>query len=104
MDTVGPIVIAFVCAAAIVIGLRWSSRSGRQVDFAAAIGAAVVCLIGLAVLVNVFQAIAGFVVLCLSLVGLITLGILYIAVPGWLRRPVRSRITRHARRKTSTSD
>lgn len=104
VDIVEPIVTASVCAAVVVAGLRWSRRGGRQVDFAAAIGAAVVGSIGIAVLVNIFQPMAGFVVLCLSLAGLIALGILYVVVPGWLRRPVRSGIKRRVRRNSSMLD
>lgn len=104
MDMLGPIVIAAVCAAVVVIGLRWSRRGGRQLDYAAAIGAAVVGLIGLAALVNVFQGVAGFVLLCLSFVGLISWGIFYVAVPGWLRRPVRSALIRPGQSNPPMSD
>jgi hypothetical protein len=101
MNIVASIVIALVCAAVVVLGLRWSSRRGRQVDLTAAMGAAVIGLMGLPVLVNDFQAMAGFVLMCLALVGLIAWGILYIAVPGWLQRPVRSTIIwRHRRNST----
>ena len=104
MHIVGPIVIAAVCAAVVVIGLRWSRRGGRQLDVASAIGAAVVGLIGLASLVNVFQSMVGFVLLCLSFVALITLGILYVVVPGWLRRPTRSATIRSGQRNSRVSD
>jgi hypothetical protein len=104
MDIVGPTVIAAVCAAVVVIGLRWSRRGGRPLDFASAIGAAAVGLIGLAALVNVFQQVAGFVMLCLSFVSSIILGILYVVVPGWLRRPMRSATIRSGQRDSRVSD